>query len=142
MMKWKENKVNVTRSWNFFAGDYYTCNVITQISPHTALEVNAPGRGEREQDEQTKAEESKKKVSSSSLAFCCCSWSLRVRRYARFLHVSRGKQSLCTSRKEPATTKPKRIFSPKERRRHMRRKREEKMREKRIKCAFKLENRK
>lgn len=29
MKRRKKNKVNVTRSWNFFAGDYYTCNVIT-----------------------------------------------------------------------------------------------------------------
>lgn len=75
MMKWKENNVNVTRSWNFFAGDYYTCNVITQISPHTALEVNAPSRGKNKKSKRRQKNQRRR----SRCRCCCCCWSLRVR---------------------------------------------------------------
>lgn len=68
--------------------------------------------------------------------FCC--WSLRVLSFicnARFLHVPRH---IPTSRKE-RRNRTKRIFSAKKAK-HKTKK--TKMRQKRIKCAFKLENRK
>lgn len=115
MERWwnEENKVNVTRSWNFFAGDYYTCNVITQISPHTALKIK---RGTRRR---TRRRNQRRFVVAVPALFC----------------TFRGNfiSFLCTSQKaeEFLLRKHKKKIS-----------KTRKMREKRIKCTLKMENRK